>query len=367
MAFAPCFGIQSALITSLPNSDGIKVAAALLAKNIGGGINYMAVCACLGASAESVAAGLCVDNVMALIYFPLVSVLASKYSDVQDDEDLEDEYETNNDDDEKGDDDDGTMMGDNNKNPNNQRSDESSSPVEALSHAFTLAAVLTALGQLLNSNLHHLSALFSSTTRSSAINLSLPITTLLTVVFSTYYPPNIFLSPTTATSSSSSLSDNDNSNDNRTNHIAKAGETLGTSLLYLFFATAGAPGWRLADSIKQSFPSIARFLIILYTVHGFVLWSTKKIVNTYCRNAATTDTDDNTTTNNRTRTSYWKNVVSPQRLLVGSSAAIGGPATAAALAKSFKWESLLSPSLLVGNVGYAIATFIGLLFYGAYR
>ena len=85
--------------------------------------------------------------------------------------------------------------------------------------------------------------------------------------------------------------------------------------------------------------------------------------------ATTTDTDTNvnTTTNNRTRTSYWKNVVSPQRLLVGSSAAIGGPATAAALAKSFKWESLLSPSLLVGNVGYAIATFIGLLFYGAYR
>jgi uncharacterized membrane protein len=60
-------------------------------------------------------------------------------------------------------------------------------------------------------------------------------------------------------------------------------------------------------------------------------------------------------------------VVAPQRLLVASSAAIGGPATAAALAKSFRWESLLTPSLLVGNFGYAVATFIGLLFYGVYR
>jgi uncharacterized membrane protein len=60
-------------------------------------------------------------------------------------------------------------------------------------------------------------------------------------------------------------------------------------------------------------------------------------------------------------------MVEPQRLIVASSAAIGGPATAVALAKSFNWDSLLTPSLLVENVGYAIATFIGLLFYSVYR
>ena len=64
---------------------------------------------------------------------------------------------------------------------------------------------------------------------------------------------------------------------------------------------------------------------------------------------------------------FWEKVAAPQRLLVASSAAIGGPATAAALAKSFRWESLLTPSLIVGNVGYAVATFIGLLFYSVYR
>ena len=40
---------------TLPNGDGVKIASALLAKNIGGGINYMAVCSCLGAAPESIA------------------------------------------------------------------------------------------------------------------------------------------------------------------------------------------------------------------------------------------------------------------------------------------------------------------------
>lgn len=68
-----------------------------------------------------------------------------------------------------------------------------------------------------------------------------------------------------------------------------------------------------------------------------------------------------------TQNSYWGKVVAPQRLLTASSAAIGGPATAAALAHANKWKSLLTPSLLVGNVGYAIATFIALAFYSAFR
>jgi len=317
--------IQQGLITSLPGQDGIKIAAALLAKNIGGGINYMAVCSCLNASPESIAAGLCVDNVMALVYFPLVSLLASKYDDLSDG-------------------DSGEKEGDDDAIVDNNNESKDSSPIEALSHAFTLAAVLTALGQFVNSKLHHLPALLgrNSASTSSPLNLSLPITTLLAVLFSTYYPPNVFLSPTT-------------SSKNNKDSIAKAGETLGTSLLYLFFATAGAPGWRLKDSIQKSFPSIASFLIILYGVHGGVLWGVKKLVDTLTKDGENGEK------------SFWKNVVAPQRLLVASSAAIGGPATSAALAKSFQWDSLLTPSLLVGNVGYAVATFVGLLFYGIYR
>jgi len=218
LAFTPALGIQSSLVSSLPNSDGVKIAAALLAKNIGGGINYMAVCACLGASTESIAAGLCVDNVMALVYFPLTSMIASKYDDVTDDKVVNKTAES---------DVDQTII-------NESKDSSTTTPVEALSHAFTLAAVLTALGQFFNSQLHHIPAC------SSQVNLSLPITTLLAVLYSTYYPSNKFLSPTSTTSN--------NDTDSKLNDIAKAGETLGTTLLYLFFATAGAPGWKVRVS-----------------------------------------------------------------------------------------------------------------------
>jgi uncharacterized membrane protein len=326
-AFA--FNISSALHTSLPNNDGIKIAAALLAKNIGGGINYMAVCACLGASTESVAAGLCVDNVMALVYFPLVSLLASNFVDLN----------------EEGDDGRGEVA----VSTNDTAFETELSPIESLSHAFTLAAVLTALGQFLNSQLPHVQRLLGSVNTSSAkpLNLSLPITTLLAVLFSTYYPPNWFLSPSTTTESQHDKQ--------RSNSIAKAGETLGTALLYLFFATAGAPGWRLKESIQQSFPAIASFLVVLYGVHGGVLWGFKRLVN-----MCTKDDEGK-------KVSFWKKMAAPQRLLTASSAAIGGPATAVALAQSHQWQSLMTPSLLVGNVGYAVATFIGLLFYSAFR
>ena len=65
--------------------------------------------------------------------------------------------------------------------------------------------------------------------------------------------------------------------------------------------------------------------------------------------------------------SFWEKVAAPQRLLAASSAAIGGPATAAALAQANEWRSLITPSLLVGNVGYAIATFLALAYYSAFR
>jgi len=327
----------------------------------------MAVCSCLGASSEAVAAGLCVDNVMALVYFPMVSVLASKYGDVVVVQEKDDD-----DDDVGGSNVDVAVDSKDGKYENN--GSESSSPIEALSHAFTLAAILTALGQFCNSKLHLLSKLLgrtidTTTTASSSINLSLPITTLLAVLFSTYYPPNRFLSPTTTTTSTHDENDNGANHINANNAIAKAGETLGTSLLYLFFATAGAPGWRLKDSIQRSFPPIASFLVVLYGIHGAVLWGAKTLVD-YARTSekdaasAADDDDDDDSTEEK---GFWRNVVAPQRLLVASSAAIGGPATAAALAKSFEWKSLLTPSLLVGNVGYAVATFIGLIFYGVFR
>ena len=48
-------------------------------------------------------------------------------------------------------------------------------------------------------------------------------------------------------------------------------------------------------------------------------------------------------------------------LLLASNAAVGGPATAAAMASATEWPSLVRPAILLGCVGYAIGTPIGVL------
>ena len=50
-------------------------------------------------------------------------------------------------------------------------------------------------------------------------------------------------------------------------------------------------------------------------------------------------------------------------LLTASNANVGGPATACALAVGCGWPGLVTPALLVGNLGYAIATPLGILLH----
>ena len=61
--------------------DGLIIAAALMAKNIGGGVNYVAVCTTLGSSPNAIVAGLCVDIIFSLIYFPFISALSNGLPD----------------------------------------------------------------------------------------------------------------------------------------------------------------------------------------------------------------------------------------------------------------------------------------------
>ncbi|KAG0610236.1 hypothetical protein M758_7G049300 [Ceratodon purpureus] len=58
--------------------DGWKIAAALMARHIGGAVNYVAVTEALGASPSIVAAGLAADNLICAIYFTTLFALASK-------------------------------------------------------------------------------------------------------------------------------------------------------------------------------------------------------------------------------------------------------------------------------------------------
>jgi uncharacterized membrane protein len=250
-------------LTSALGRDGLVLAAALLAKNIGGGINYVAVCSSLQASPTAIAAGLCIDNIFALIYFPVTSILAAGQQDVDDVTEF-------------------------------VKSEDGKEPitVQSVSKAIWLAATLLWLGERLGGS------------------FSLPACTLLTVIVASKLPPQ------------------------------PAAHCMGTYALYLFFATAGAPGMAVAESVKHSMLPLSFFLTTLYSLHGILLWICSKLP--------------------------FKAFL-PQRLLVASSAAIGGPATAVALAQAAGWESLVVPSLLVGNIGYAVATFCGLAYYSFLR
>jgi uncharacterized membrane protein len=260
------------MLTAALGRDGLIVASALMAKNVGGGINYVAVCRSLSASPEAFAAGLCVDNIFGLLYFPITSALAAGRPDLDDhspSSDLEEQPDP----------------------------EETPVTIKQISSVIWIGALLTWLGE-----------------RFGGTAGALPLCTLLTVSVASLAPRK-WIVP-----------------------LQPASHLLGSVALYLFFATAGAPGLAVAESVKAALIPLGLFLTILYGIHGLVLGIACKVRG-------------------------GKGAYVPQRLLVASSAAIGGPATAAALAQAMGWKSLMAPSLLVGNIGYAIATFAGLAYH----
>jgi len=287
---AACVGATTCRKSLISGGDGLKLAAALLAKNIGGGINYVAVCQTLQVSPSSIAAGLCIDNIMALIYFPLTSILASGRPDVV----------TNN----------GTLL------PSTvDASTNDSITVSSASVALSVATIATWLGNKI-----------------AGPTASIPCATALTLLFAFLMPSHVV------------------------KFVRPSAGLLGTVLLYLFFATAGAPGMSIATSVHSSFLlSITTFLCILYSIHGALLVLCRMLVLKWRQRSK------------EGNVGLDEGFVSPQRLLVASSAAIGGPATAAALAQANGWTSLVVPSMLVGNIGYAIATFLGLAFHAMFK
>mmetsp|Transcript_15597 Transcript_15597/g.23624 ORF Transcript_15597/g.23624 Transcript_15597/m.23624 type:complete len:441 (+) Transcript_15597:82-1404(+) len=262
------------LLTKALGSDALIIAAALMAKNVGGGINYVAVCRCLSASPEAFAAGLCVDNIFGLLYFPVTSALAAGMPDVKT------SFVTND-----------------LKLDHRKKSKYSSITIKEVSLVIWIAATLIWLGE-----------------RFGGTSGSLPLCTLLTV-FLASLAPRKFIQP-----------------------LQPASYMLGSCALYHFFATAGAPGLAVAESVKAALIPLGLFLTLLYGIHGAFLFLCYKVKGP-------------------------KGGFAPQRLLVASSAAIGGPATAVALAQASGWKSLIAPSLLVGNIGYAVATFAGIGYY----
>lgn len=238
-----------------PN-DSWKLAAALCAKNIGGGLNYVAVAAGTQMSASTFAAGLVVDNIAGLCYFPLISWLGRSEKPMV---------------------------------PEAGNVDASVGP--HIDGVDCVAAL----------------ALSSSVMAVSLV--ALPSQPLLAATV---------LATAAATAAPRALQ-----------KAAVAGEALGTGLLYVFFATAGASAGNPLRAGEYG-PFFA-FVLVLYGVHLSLLLALGRTAR-----------------------------LPLPEVLIASNANIGGPATAAALADSMRWPQLRTPGLLVGQLGNVIATGLAL-------
>jgi len=283
----------AALQAALGSHDALAIASALLAKNVGGGINFVAVAAALRLSPAPFAAALAVDNVMALVYFPLCTFLGRKEADPA--------AASRGGGGDGGDGDDASRL-------------ESSAAGAQLAGKQGLALALALL----------IVAASRAASRAVAPGSELPIATAIAVACATAAPK--LLAP-----------------------LASSASEMGSTCLFLFFASAGWTGGALGPALLAGGPALVRFLGALYAVHLAVVLGAGRALHRAFPSA---------------RLRGW---LAPPRLLVGSNANIGGPATASTLAVGCGWPSLVAPSLLVGNLGNVVATPLGILLYALMR
>ncbi|NEO55361.1 MAG: DUF819 family protein, partial [Okeania sp. SIO3B5] len=105
-------------------------------------------------------------------------------------------------------------------------------------------------------------------------------------------------------------------------------DKIGTLLMQIFFAVIGASAniWK----VLEFGPFLFFFAGVILTVHLLFLLLAGKLLN-----------------------------LELAELVVASNANLGGPTTAAAMAKAKNWYQLVTPAILCGIFGYALATFIG--------
>jgi uncharacterized membrane protein len=110
-------------------------------------------------------------------------------------------------------------------------------------------------------------------------------------------------------------------------HVSSEFE-VGSLFMYIFFVAIGA-GANLGDVLGAAFP-ILLFIVVMVIVHLCLVVAVGALMK-----------------------------LDLAELMIASNACILGPAPAAALAASKGWRPLVTPGILVGLFGYAIATFIG--------
>ena len=103
---------------------------------------------------------------------------------------------------------------------------------------------------------------------------------------------------------------------------------IGTLFMYIFFAIIGA-GADIMEIVGPALPMLV-FILIMVIVHIALMLVIGRLLR-----------------------------LDLAEVMIASNACILGPAPAAALAASKGWRPLVTPGMLVGLFGYAIATFIG--------
>ncbi|AXI26137.1 MULTISPECIES: DUF819 family protein [Gemella] len=110
----------------------------------------------------------------------------------------------------------------------------------------------------------------------------------------------------------------------------KGANEIGTFLIYIFFVVIGIPA--SIQAIVEKSPLLLLFCAIMIIVNMLVTFGAAKLFR-----------------------------FSIEEAIIASNANIGGPTTAAAMAISKGWNSLVAPAMLVGTLGYIIGTYIGIL------
>jgi uncharacterized membrane protein len=112
--------------------------------------------------------------------------------------------------------------------------------------------------------------------------------------------------------------------------LRTSGAAMGVLFLQMFFAASGAGGSLLL--VLRQAPSLIAFSALQLAIHFVVLMCVGRGVMRLDKN----------------------------ELYLASNANVGGPTTAAAMAQAKEWRKLVLPALLVGVLGYALATTLSL-------